>query len=312
MRTDAGIFIGHATNEENKTGCTVFLCPEGTIGGIDVRGPAPGGRETDILSPYKPVNTINAVLFTGGTAFGLAAADGVVRYLAERDIGHQTLVRPVPIVAASVVNDMLMGGGKNPPDSDLGYSACLAAEESVANQGNFGAGRGTTVGKWQGFETMMKGGFGIATNRVEDLIVLAAAVTNCIGDIVNIDGTVLAGARSADGEWLANRDPFRRFPPFPPAIRGDNTTLIMVATNAIMNKVEANRLAQRAQDGLAIAVHPAHTSLDGDSSYALATCEIEAQFDLVANIAAVTVAEAIRNSVRFASSTDNVLGLFDG
>lgn len=312
MKTDAGISIGHATDEENKTGCTVFLCPEGTIGGIDVRGPAPGSRETEILSPYKPVNTINAVLFTGGAAFGLAAADGVVRYLAERDIGHQTFVRPVPIVAASVVNDMVMGGGKNPPDPDLGYAACLAAEQNEAKQGNIGAGRGTTVGKWQGFETMMKGGFGIAQNRVEDLFVLAAAVTNSIGDIIDCDGTVLAGARSADGVWLANRDPFRRFPPFPPARRGDNTTLIMVTTNAIMNKVEANRLAQRAQDGLAIAVHPAHTSFDGDSSYALATCEIEAQYDLVANITAVTVAEAIRNSVRFASSTDNVPGLYDG
>jgi L-aminopeptidase/D-esterase-like protein len=312
MSTVSGISIGHATDEENKTGCTVFLCPEGTIGGIDVRGPAPGSRETEILSPYKPVNTINAVLFSGGAAFGLAAADGVVRYLAERNIGHQTFVRPVPIVAASVVNDMLMGGGKNPPSPDLGYSACLAAEESEPHQGNIGAGRGTTVGKWQGFETMMKGGFGIAKNEVGDLFVLAAAVTNCIGDIVDVDGTVLAGARSAQGEWLANQDPFRRFPTFQPAKRGDNTTLIMVATNAIMNKVEANRLAQRAHDGLAIAVQPAHTSFDGDTAYALATCDIEAQFDLVANMAAVTVAEAIRNSVRFARSTDNVPGLFDG
>lgn len=310
MGTITGIFIGHATDEDNKSGCTVFLCPEGTIGGIDVRGPAPGSRETEILSPYKPVNTINAVLFTGGTAFGLAAADGVVRYLVERNIGHQTIMRRVPIVAASVVNDMLVSGGENPPGPDLGYAACQAAEESVPRQGNFGAGRGTTVGKWQGFETMMKGGFGFAQNDVDGLQVLAAAVTNCFGDIINSDGTVLAGARSAKGEWLANRDKFRRFPPFPPASHGDNTALIMVATNAIMNKVEANRLAQRAHDGLARAVQPAHTSFDGDTSYALATCEIEAQFDLVANIAAVTVAEAIRNSVRFASTTDNVPGLF--
>jgi len=307
----AGLSVGHATDEENKTGCTVFLCPEGTIGGIDVRGPAPGSRETEILSPYKPVKTINAVLFTGGTAFGLAAADGVVRYLAERDIGHPTIVRPVPIVSAAVVNDMLMSGGKNPPGADLGYEACLAASEEEPEQGNIGAGRGTTVGKWSGFETMMKGGFGIAKVTDGELSVFAAAVTNCVGDVVSSDGTVLAGARNAEGKWLAIEDPYRRFPPFPQASQGDNTTLVVIGTNARMSKVEANRLAQRAHDGMAIAVRHAHTSRDGDTSYALATCTVDAPYDLVANLATNTVAEAIRNSVRYARSTDNVRGLFN-
>ena len=178
MSNLAGLSIGHATDEEAKTGCTVFLCPEGTIGGIDVRGPAPGSRETEILSPLKPVTTINAVLLTGGAAFGLGASDGVVNYLAERNIGHPTIMRPVPIVSAAVVNDLLMGGGEKPPGASLGYQACVAATEEYPDQGNMGAGRGTTVGKWSGFEAMMKGGFGLAKNRVGDLLVIAAAVTN--------------------------------------------------------------------------------------------------------------------------------------
>lgn len=311
MKNLAGLSIGHATDEEAKTGCTVFLCPEGTIGGIDVRGPAPGSRETEILSPLKPVTTINAVLLAGGAAFGLGAADGVVQYLADRKIGHPTIIRPVPIVAAAVVNDMLMGGGMNPPTASLGYKACLAASEEEPAQGNIGAGRGTSVGKWSGFDSMMKGGFGLAKNILKDLCVVAAAVTNCVGDIIDADGSVLAGARSADGRWLALQDRFRRFPPFPPTNRGDNTTLVVVATNAIMNKVEASRLAQRAHDGMAVAVRPVHTSFDGDTAFALATCSVEVPFDLVANVAAETVAEAIRNSVRFAHSVDNVPGMLD-
>ncbi len=312
MNNLAGLSIGHATDEETRTGCSVFLCPPGTIGGIDVRGPAPGSRETEILSPYKPVTTINAVLLTGGAAFGLAAADGVVNFLAERKIGHPTLVRPVPIVAASVVNDMMLGAGKKPPGATLGYSACVAATEADPAQGNVGAGTGATVGKWSGFTCIMKGGFGLAKATMDDLIVFAAAVTNCIGDIINNDGTVLAGARSEDGQWLASQDPFRRFPIDPTINRGENTTLVVVGTNARLNKVEANRLAQRAHDGMAIAVRPTHTSLDGDTAYALATCSIDVHFDLVANIATEMVAEAIRNSVRHARSVDNIPGLFDG
>ncbi|MFN2190599.1 MAG: P1 family peptidase [Candidatus Promineifilaceae bacterium] len=306
-----GILIGHETDEDNNTGCTVFLCPEGTIGGVDVRGPAPGSRETEILSPYKRVNTINAVLLSGGAAFGLAAADGVVNFLSERNIGHQTLKRKVPIVSAAVVNDMLLSGGYNPPGPNMGYAACQNASNAEPALGNVGAGTGTTVGKWHGFETMMKGGFGYAENDVNGLTVFAAAVTNCVGDIVNDDGTTLAGARSADGTWLSLRDPFRQFPPFPPSIREGNTTLIVVGTNALMTKVEANRLAQRAHDGMAIAVRPVHTSFDGDAAYALATCSVEAPFDLVANVAVVTVAEAIRCSVRNAASRGDIPGLAD-
>ena len=318
----AGVAIGHATDNAANTGCTVFLCPEGAVGGIDVRGPAPGSRESEVFSPYKTVKTINAVLFTGGTAFGLAAADGVVQYLADRGIGHPTIIKPVPIVAASVVNDMLMGSGDSPPGPELGYEACLAASDSDPAQGDVGAGRGTSVGKWSGFSSMMKGGFGLAKNKSDDLLVAAGVVTNCVGDVVNADGTVLAGARAKDGAWLSDADHFRQFPVDPSEARdnarmidklkGANTTLVVVLTNAKLDQIEANRLAQRAHDGIAIAVRPAHTSFDGDTSYALATGGVEAMFDLVANMAVETVAEAIRNSVRFARTVDGVPGLFDG
>lgn len=305
-----GFKIGHATSVEHHTGCTVFLCPEGAVGGIDVRGPAPGSREAILLEPTKKVATINAVLLTGGSAFGLSAADGVVSYLAERDVGYPTLIRNVPIVAAAVVNDFLLSQGTNPPDSKMGYAACMAAEEGVAlQQGNAGAGTGVTVGKWSGFSGIMKGGFGLAEETYGELVVGAAAVTNSVGDVVNADGTVLAGARKADGSWKVADDPYRRFPDQPPQIPGTNTTLVVVGTNAVLDKVMANRLAERAHDGIAVAVRPAHTTHDGDTAYALAANRVTAELDLVANIAVEMVAEAIRNAVRHASTVGPFVGL---
>jgi L-aminopeptidase/D-esterase-like protein len=198
----------------------------------------------------------------------------------------------------------------------MGYAACLAASDSPVREGNVGAGAGVTIGKWGGFEGMMKGGFGTAALSIElqdggaaRLQVAAAAVTNCVGDVLNADGSVLAGARSPRGGWRVEQDPLRRFPDRPPAALGTNTTLMVVATNARLTKVQANRLAQRAHDGLAVAVRPAHTTHDGDTAFALASGGVEAPFDLVANAAAEMVAEAIRNSVRAAASVAGVPGL---
>jgi L-aminopeptidase/D-esterase-like protein len=252
---------------------------------------------------------INAILLTGGSAFGLAAADGVMRYLSERGIGHPTLIKPVPIVAGAVVNDLFMNGGTVTPGPEMGHTACLNAEQDEILQGNVGAGAGVTVGKWGGFTGIMKGGFGFATERIGELVVAAAAVVNAIGDVVATDGSVIAGARDTEGGWLVEKDPFRRFPEMPPAQLGTNTTLIVVATNAKLDKVGANRLAQRAHDGLAIAVRPAHTTHDGDTAFALATDSIEASFDLVANASVDLVAEAIRNGVRRAKSVGPIPGL---
>ncbi len=309
MQDLAGLKVGHATRAESHTGCTVFLCPPGAVGGVDVRGPAPGNRETVLLAPDKSVTTINAILLTGGSAFGLSAADGVMRYLAENGIGHPTPIRPIPIVAAAVVYDLFLGGGQGLPDSDLGYQACLAAGNGPIEQGNVGAGTGVTVGKWGGLDGFMKGGFGLASVEIDEVVVSAAAVVNAVGDVVNEDGTVLAGARNSAGGWKVADDPFRRFPERPPANLITNTTLVVVSTNARLDKVQANRLAQRAHDGLAIAIRPVHTTHDGDTAFALSTGDIEVAFDIVANAAVDVVAEAIRNGVRQAESVVGIPGL---
>ena len=352
MITDIpGIRVGHATDEEHHTGCTVILCPEGTVGGVEVRGPAPGSRETALLAPDKVVPYVNAILLTGGSAFGLAAADGVMRYLEEKGIGHWTPLARVPIVPAAVVYDLFLGGGAVRPGAVTGYTACQNASDGPVEQGNVGAGAGVTVGKWGGFEGLMKGGFGTASLKVgvgaavgvgvgpgvgpgmdpgvgaglrpalppdregdsqSDLIVGAAAVTNSVGDVLAADGTVLAGARAPDGSWMADRDPLRRLAQPPPIPPGTSTTLVVLATNALLTKVEVNKLAQRAQDGLAIAIRPAHTTHDGDTAFALATGQVEAPMDLVANLAVEVVAEAIRNSVRWAAPVKGIPGLNDG
>ncbi len=303
----AGFKIGHATDTEHHTGCTVFLCPEKTVGSVDVRGPAPGSRESALLQLDKPIEYVNAVVLTGGSAFGLATADGVMRWLAERGIGHTTPIKPIPIVPAAVVYDLFLSGGHT-PDGAMGYAACQKASGDDVAQGNVGAGAGVTVGKWQGPQHMMMAGFGLATMQIDDLLVGAGAVVNAVGDVVNEDGSVLAGARREDGRWLVASDPLRRFPQRPPT-QLTNTTLVVLFTNARLTKVEANRLAQRAHDGMAIAIRPSHTTHDGDTAFALASGQVEASFDLVANAGTAVVAEAIRNGVRHAHSLQGIPGL---
>jgi len=307
----AGLKIGHAEVEGHLTGCTVILCPDGTTAGVDVRGPAPGSRETALLGIDKPVHFINAIMLSGGSAFGLAAADGAMRYLAERNIGHPTLIKPIPIVPAAIIYDLFLSQGQAFPTAETGYAACLNAEDGEIAQGNVGAGLGAIVGKWSMTGGIMKGGFGLASHRDGDLVVGAAVVVNAIGDIVESDGRILAGARKPEGGWMVEENPFRRFPDAPPVQLGTNTTLAVVYTNAALNKVEANRLAQRAHDGLAIAIRPVHTTHDGDIAFALATGQVEGGFDAVASFAVDMVAEAIRNSVRQARSVGPILGLAD-
>lgn len=307
----AGLKIGHATDTKHNTGCTVFLCPEETIGSVDVRGPAPGSREAALLAIDKRVIFVNAVMLTGGSAFGLATADGVMRFLKERDIGHYTPIMRIPIVPAAVVYDLFMGSNERQPDAEMGYAACLDAREGNYAQGNVGAGAGVTVGKWGGFATVMKGGFGLASISFGELNVGAAAVVNAVGDVVEADGSILAGARKEDGSWLAEENPLR-FAPDQRFLRlGMSTTLVVVATNARMAKPEVNRLAQRCHDGIAIAVRPAHTDHDGDTAFALSTGSVEASYDLIANMALKVVAEAIRNGVRHAATVPPATGLWD-
>ena len=305
----SGVRIGHSTNPDAHTGLTVFLCPDNTVGGADVRGPAPGTREISLLSPMKSVATINAVMLSGGSAFGLSAADGIVRYLAERNISYTTPIKNVPIVSAAIVYDLFLGGGSNFPNADMAYKACLEAGSKPIEQGNVGVGTGVTAGMWGGPQAMMKGGFGIATNRLDDLKVSAAAVVNSFGDVVRSDGSVLAGARSDDGGWLVSRNPWRIPIQSPQGNIITNTTLVVVITNARLDKIGANLIASMAQDGIAISVRPAHTRVDGDLSFALATGKTDAPLELVGNMAVDAVSQAIQNAVLKAESVTGIPGL---
>jgi len=264
---------------------------------VDARGHAVSGRELTLLRPEKPNSTINAIFLTGGSALGLSVGDGIVRWLSERGIGHHTPIRPVPIVAGAVVYDLFHSKGLHPPDAATGYAACDDAHVDNAVQGAIGAAAGVNVGKWSGFAQSMTGGFGMATAQVGDLIVTATAVVNAIGDVVNPDGSMLAGARGEDG-WMVEQHPYRfisdkRMPP-----AGTNTTLVVVMTNGRFSKNEANTIAQRAHDGMAIAIRPVHTRHDGDTAFAIATQQVDAPYNLAANMTVDVVARAIRNGVR--------------
>lgn len=308
----AGVRIGHATHPELPTGCTVFLCPPNTFGSVDARGPAPGSRELALLAPDKPEEKeINAILLTGGSAFGLAAADGVMRYLAERGIGHPTPVRPVPIVPAAVVFDLGFNRDGYTPDGALGYAACEAADQwnGTIAEGNVGVGAGVFVGKWAGFPYLMKGGFGVASLHEGRITVAAAAVVNAVGDVLNQDGSVLAGARHPDGGWQADHHPLRYIDEQNLPAFGTNTTLVVVATNVKLSRSELARLTHQAHNGLAIAVRPSHTRHDGDIAFALSTSQFDGPTMLVNNMAVTVVAEAIRNGVRKATSLMGIPGL---
>lgn len=298
-----GFRIGHWHDAAALTGCTVILCPPSTVGGCDVRGSSPGSRELALLASDKSMQQVNAVLLTGGSAFGLSSADGVVRYLEERQIGYETPWAIVPIVPAAVIFDLNVGSPTVRPDAGAGYSACLDARGENVPVGSVGAGIGATVGKWAGIESRMRGGFGMAGLQHEGLKVLAVAVVNAVGDVLDESGGILAGARTSDGRWAGDTDPVRRFhfsrtSPLPRT----NTTLVAILTNARLTKVDANRCAQRAHDGMARAIRPVHTSYDGDITFALASGSEEASLELVAELGAEATSQSIRDAVRRASA----------
>jgi L-aminopeptidase/D-esterase-like protein len=272
-----GLRVGHYTLSERLTGCSVVLAPDGAVGAVDVRGAAPGTRETDLLDPANLVDKVHAVLLSGGSAFGLDAATGVVRWLDEQGIGFETGYGRVPIVPAAVLFDLpVVREGDNPtarPNAEAGYAACEAATAATPAAGNVGAGAGACVGKLFGLDRCMKGGIGNASVRVGPWVVGALVACNAVGDVIDPGtGQILAGARTVDGQNLL--DTQRAFlqgersnRPLP----GTNTTIGVVATNAMLTKAQAKRLAMSAHDGLARSIRPAHTTLDGDTLFALAT-----------------------------------------
>jgi L-aminopeptidase/D-esterase-like protein len=292
-----GFRIGHWTDTIARTGCTVVLCPPWTVGGCDVRGNSPGSRELALLASEKPMREVHAVLLTGGTAFGLAAGDGVMRYLEENGIGYVTPWARVPIVPGAVIFDLNVGSSSVRPNAESGYKACLVATTGIPPGRNIGAGTGAMVGKWSGMESAMTGGIGFETIVVDELVVTAVAVVNAIGDVREADGKIIAGARSADGKWLASGGSYTNAMPLaPPPLT--NTTLVAVLTNARIPKVDANRIAQRMHDGFARAIKPVHSSHDGDVSFVLAAGPRHYHYEIVAEAATDATASAIRNAVR--------------
>lgn len=304
-----GIEVGHATDMVGLTGCTVVLCRKGAIGGVDVRGSAPGTRETDLLRSENLVETVHAVLLTGGSAFGLDAAGGVMRYLEEQGIGYDTGVAKVPIVPAAVLFDLGIGDPKARPDAAMGYAACRAASAEETREGNVGAGTGATVGKLFGMGRAMKGGLGTALREAGGLLVGAIVAVNPLGDVVDpTTGQIIAGARHPLGSGFADTSKAMASMVGRAALSiAGNTVIGVVATNAALTKAQANKVAQMAHDGLARVIRPAHTMFDGDTIFVLATGQKKGHHvTLIGTLAAEAVAEAIVRGVRAAESVGGV------
>ncbi len=310
-----GIKVGHYTDKEAATGCTVILCETGAVAGVDVRGSAPGTRETDLLRPMNLVEKVQAVLLSGGSAFGLDAAGGVMRYLEERGFGHETMVAKVPIVPAAILFDLNIGSPKIRPGIEEGYKACLAATEKEISEGCVGAGTGATVGKILGVERAIKSGLGTASCQISDEVIIAAlVVVNAIGDIIDHrTGKIIAGPRSEQnncflstveiltgGVYTYNKN-----------LLTTNTTLGVVATNANLTKEQVNKLAQMAQDGIARAINPSHTMFDGDTIFALSMGDKTGDITMLGTAAAEVVANAIVRAVQQAETLAGIPAIKD-
>ncbi|MFP4180527.1 MAG: P1 family peptidase [Spirochaetaceae bacterium] len=299
-----GIRVGHCTNAEAGTGCTVVLCGKGVTGGVDVRGGAPGSREIPCLDPVNFVETVHAVYLGGGSAYGLDGASGVMQYLEEQETGLDVGVGLVPIVPGAVLFDLPLGSSKVRPDKDMGYKACLNARGDFIEEGSVGAGTGATVGKAAGMEYAMKGGVGSASFISGDLIVSALAAVNCLGDVIDPDtGGKIAGMLDKDGKSLSSTmDYLTSAPDSKAKAFSGNTTLGVVATNAKLSKSGATKVAQMAHDGYARAINPIHTLFDGDTVFCLATGEVESDLTTLGSIAAMVMAKAIAGGARAAES----------
>ncbi len=294
-----GIQVGHMHDEEALTGCTVVLCPPQTVGGIDQRGGAPGTHETDLLRPSRRVEHVNAIVLTGGSAYGLATVTGVMRFLEERGIGHDVGLGVVPIVPAAVIFDLGLGSFQTRPDQQMGYAAADNASTTPVREGNIGAGIGASIGKLAGMEFACKAGIGTYALHLQDgLIIAALAVVNALGDVLSETGQILGGTRTPPhGKTFADSLKVLQTHISTPTA-GTNTTLAIVATNATLTKQATNKVAELAQNGLARAIRPVHTLFDGDTVFALATGELGAvDVNIVGSFAAEVLATAIRRAV---------------
>lgn len=309
-----GIKVGHYTDEVALTGCTVVLCEDGAVAGVDVRGSAPGTRETDLLRPTNLVEKVQAILLSGGSAFGLDAAGGVMRFLEEHGYGHETSVSKVPIVPAAIIFDLNVGDPRKRPGAENGYQACLAVSSGEVAEGSVGAGTGATVGKVLGIRRATKSGLGTAGRILADgLIIGALVVVNAVGDVVDPwTGKLLAGPRDEQGKgFISTIDLLTNGGVVKNKALAENTTLGVVATNAALNKEQVNKVAQMAQDGVARCIKPSHTMHDGDVMFALSLGDKRADVTVVGAVAAEVVAEAIVRAVQKAKTIGDIPAVED-
>ena len=294
-----GIKVGHFTDRNAATGCTVILCERGAVAGVDVSGSSPGTRETDLLRPGNSVERVQAILLGGGSAFGLDAATGVMKYLEERGFGYETSAGKVPIVPAAIIFDLNVGDSKIRPGANEGYQACLAAANGRVAEGCVGAGTGATVGKILGIGRAVKSGLGTASENIAgDVVVAALVVTNAVGDVIEPGtGKILAGPRRPDGRGFLSTSELWKGG-FKEAVPPSNTVIGVVATDAKLDKTQASKLACMAQVGIARTIDPCHTMYDGDALFTLSLGEKEADLTALGTAAAQVVAQAIVRAIR--------------
>lgn len=296
-----GIEVGHFQDETGITGCTAVIIRKGAVGGVSVRGSGPGTRETDIFDQNKTVDTVHGIVLAGGSAYGLNAAGGLMNYLEEENVGFDVEVTKVPIVPSAVIFDLQIGDYRIRPDEKMGYEAAKNANREEAGQGNIGAGTGATVGKYLGAKYAMKSGLGSATVEVGDLKVSALVVVNAVGDIYDLDNKQIAGIYDYENEKLLNSLEILKKNQVTNTML-TNTTIGVIATNAKLDKAKTNKLAEMAHNGYAKVINPIHTSLDGDTIFALSTGEVESNIDLVGTLAGEAMAKAIINGVKSAQA----------
>ena len=304
-----GLKVGQVQDENALTGCTVVICEEGATCGVDVRGSAPGTRETDLLDPINTVQKVHAIVLSGGSAFGLESTCGVSKYLEEKNIGFQTGVCKVPIVTGAVLFDLLIGDYKVRPDKEMGYRACLEASETELKQGNYGAGCGATVGKIKGPEYLMKGGIGSYSIKLDNGVVVSALIAvNAFGDIYE-DGKVIAGVLDDNKAKILNTYEIMKSGFIKGGFSINNTTIGIVATNAKLTKAQCKKISQMAHDGYAKAIFPIHTPHDGDAIFTMATGEIEVDGDLtlLGCLATEVVEKSIINAIKSSASVKNIV-----
>jgi L-aminopeptidase/D-esterase-like protein len=308
----SGLEVGHFTDPRRPTGCTVVIARGGAVAGVDVRGAAPGTRETDLLAPTNLVERVHGIVLAGGSAWGLDAASGAVRWLEEQGVGMPVGPARLPIVPAAVLFDLLVGDPAIRPDAEAGYRACQAASPLAPAEGNVGAGAGAVVGKIFGIGRAMKGGIGWASVTVDGVTVAALIACNALGDVIDPDtAQPIAGARTTDGKRLLDSRRALLAGEAPkPLIAGTNTTIGVIATDALVTKVQATRLAQMGHDGLARSINPVHTMSDGDTLFALGTGASGKRLGMMTlgTMAAEATARAVVRAVRAAHGIE-VAGL---